>query len=191
MPPAPPLPVPSTHATAPSHVASTGETAAATLFLKNLSFSTTTDRLAATFSHLSDFVFARVQTKPDPRRPSDRLSMGFGFVGFKTTRAATMARSAMHGFSLDGHALEVTFARRGEEPVDADGRKGTATGKAKGTAKIIVKNLPFEATKKDVRDLFRCATISTPRLSRLFEPSAQRLRQRQIHADAEEARPRH
>ena len=40
------------------------------------------ERLAEAFRALDGFVFARVQTKPDAKHPSGRLSMGFGFVGF-------------------------------------------------------------------------------------------------------------
>ncbi|KAI3492188.1 hypothetical protein L1887_43477 [Cichorium endivia] len=62
------------------------------LYIKNLSFSTTDDRLAGAFHGLSDYAFARVQTKPDPKRPGARLSMGYGFVGFKSVAAARPQR---------------------------------------------------------------------------------------------------
>ena len=42
----------------------------------------------------------------------------------------------------DGHKLVVKWAGRGEEKVKAR------------TTKMIVKNVPFEATKKDIRELF-------------------------------------
>ncbi|OJA12468.1 hypothetical protein AZE42_10512 [Rhizopogon vesiculosus] len=55
----------------------------------------------------------------------------------------------MQGFVLDGHALHVKFAGRGteDEPKDKADAKSTST-------KMIVKNVPFEATKKDIRELF-------------------------------------
>ena len=133
-------------------------TAGSTLFIKNLSFSTTSDRLTQIFRNLPSFSFARVQTKPDPKRPGPdgpRLSMGYGFVGFKTVDGAKKAIKSMQGFVLDGHALNVKFAGRGTED---EGGKGI--GKDKGakskTTKMIVKNVPFEATKKDIRELFGC-----------------------------------
>ncbi|KAF8055239.1 hypothetical protein FPV67DRAFT_1612778 [Lyophyllum atratum] len=116
-------------------------TGGATLYVKNLAFSTTQERLTKMFRHLPAFSFARVQTKPDPKRPEGpRLSMGYGFVGFKDAEAARKALSGMQGFVLDGHALHVK------------GREGGKGGSR--TTKMIVKNVPFEATKKDVQALF-------------------------------------
>lgn len=130
--------------------------AGSTLFVKNLAFSTTTERLKQVFRNLPDFAFARVQTKPDPKRPAvpgneaPRLSMGYGFVGFKTVEGAKKALKGMQGFTLDGHALHVKFAGRGTEE---DESKNSVTAKSR-TTKMIVKNVPFEATKRDIRELF-------------------------------------
>ncbi|KAH8101233.1 hypothetical protein BXZ70DRAFT_935079 [Cristinia sonorae] len=120
-----------------------------TLFVKNLSFSTTTDRMSQVFRHLPSFAFARVQTKPDPKRPGAQLSMGYGFVGFKDAEGARKAMKSMQGYVLDGHALVVKFAGRGTEDDKEDGKVNKST-----TTKMIVKNVPFEATKKDIRELF-------------------------------------
>lgn len=87
--------------------------AGTTLFVKNLSFATSTERLTQVFENLPAFSFARVQMKPDPKRPDGRLSMGYGFVGFKDAEGAKKALKSMQGFVLDGHALHVKFAGRG------------------------------------------------------------------------------
>ena len=127
-----------------------------TLFVKNLSFSTTSERLTLAFRNLPFFAFARVQTKPDPKRPGvageegGRLSMGYGFVGFKNPEAAKKAMKSMQGYVLEGHALVVKFAGRGTEE-EKEGKDGAVKSK---TTKMIVKNVPFEATKKDIRELF-------------------------------------
>ena len=132
--------------------------AGTTLFVKNLAFSTTPERLTQVFRNLPGLLFARVQTKPDPKRPAvpgaeaPRLSMGYGFVGFKTVEDAKKAMMSMQGFVLDGHALHVKFAGRGTEDEPTD----KAVAKSKST-KMIVKNVPFEATKKDIRELFGSA----------------------------------
>ncbi|KAF7335305.1 Multiple RNA-binding domain-containing protein 1 [Mycena sanguinolenta] len=141
--------------------------AGTTLFVKNLSFATSTERLTQMFGNLPSFSFARVQTKPDPKRPDARLSMGYGFVGFKDAEGAKKALKSMQGFVLDGHALHVKFAGRGaEEP-----EKGKSGAAAKSrTTKIIVKNLPFEATKKDVRELFGAhGHLKSVRLPKKFD----------------------
>ncbi|BEJ18146.1 hypothetical protein CspHIS471_0704230 [Cutaneotrichosporon sp. HIS471] len=124
--------------------------AGSTLFLKNLAWATTGARLSSVLSTLPGFSFARVQTKPDPKRPGERLSMGYGFVGFKTKKEAQQALAGLHGFEVDGHALEAKFAQRGAEEKED---KKVEMGGTKST-KLLVKNLPFEAGKKDVRALF-------------------------------------
>ena len=132
-----------------------------TLYLKNLAFSTTQDRLVKIFSHLPSFSFARVQTKADPKIPGGRLSMGYGFIGFKDTEGAKKALKSIHNFVLDGHALHVSFAGRGaDEPESSKKSTDPTTSSSNSrTTKMIVKNVPFEATKKDVRALFGCVLL--------------------------------
>ncbi|TFK67242.1 hypothetical protein BDN72DRAFT_771006 [Pluteus cervinus] len=125
-----------------------------TLFVKNLAFSTTQERLAQVFRSIPGFLFARIQTKPDPKRPDARLSMGYGFVGFKDVESASKAMKSMQGFVLDGHSLHVKFAGRGAEESKEKDKEGGVVGSKSTTTKMIVKNVPFEATKKDIRDLF-------------------------------------
>lgn len=140
----------------------------ATLYIKNLSFSTTDERLASAFHGLSDFAFARIQTKPDPRRPGARLSMGYGFVGFKSVDGARTAQKAMDGKVVDGHTLVVTFARRNAE-TSTSASSSLSSG---GSTKILIKNLPFEATKKDIRDLFSSqGQLKSVRLPKKFDNS--------------------
>ena len=122
-----------------------------TLFVKNLAFATSSERFTQAFHHLPDFAFARLQTKPDPKRAGSRLSMGFGFVGFRSADSARKALKGMHGYVLDGHSLSVKFAGRGAE--EQEEKKG-GREKAK-TTKMLVKNVPFEATRKDIQALFR------------------------------------
>ena len=132
-----------------------------TLYLKNLAFSTTQDRVVKIFSHLPSFSFARVQTKPDPKCPGGRLSMGYGFIGFKDTEGAKKALKSIHNFVLDGHALHVSFAGRGADESESSKSADPTTSSSKSrTTKMIVKNVPFEATKKDVRALFGWVSVS-------------------------------
>ncbi|EPQ55616.1 hypothetical protein GLOTRDRAFT_75766 [Gloeophyllum trabeum ATCC 11539] len=141
--------------------------AGSTLFVKNLAFSTTAERLTQVFRNLNGFAFARVQTKPDPKNPGGpRLSMGYGFVGFKTPEAAKQAIKGMQGYVLDGHALSVKFAGRGAEEEQSGGKSAAKAH----TTKMIVKNVPFEATKKDIRQLFGShGQLKSVRLPRKFD----------------------
>ncbi|KAK4688469.1 multiple RNA-binding domain-containing protein 1, partial [Tremellales sp. Uapishka_1] len=135
-------------------VPDSNDEAGSTLFLKNLSFSTTTARLHAVLSTLPGFSFTRVQTKPDPKRTGETLSMGYGFAGFKTKDEARKALSGLEGLEIDGKVLEVKWAGRGAEDEKEEQKGGEGlSGKTKST-KVLVKNLPFEATRKDVKELF-------------------------------------
>ncbi|KAI0752041.1 hypothetical protein C8Q74DRAFT_1211476 [Fomes fomentarius] len=141
--------------------------AGTTLFVKNLSFSTTAEKLTQVVRHLPDFAFARIQTKPDPARPGARLSMGYGFVGFRTPDGARRGLKSMEGLVLDGHKLVVKWAGRGAD--EGEGAADKEKVKAR-TTKMIVKNVPFEATKKDIRELFGAhAQLKSVRLPRKFD----------------------
>ncbi|KAF9064872.1 hypothetical protein BDP27DRAFT_1425381 [Rhodocollybia butyracea] len=142
--------------------------AGTTLFVKNLAFSTTSDRLTQMFRNLPSFAFARVQMKPDPKKPDGKLSMGYGFIGFKDVEGARKAMKSMQGFVLDGHALHIKFAGRGADNESDKGKDGV-NSKSR-TTKMIVKNVPFEATKKDIRDLFGShGQLKSVRLPKKFD----------------------
>ncbi|KAI0656208.1 hypothetical protein C8Q70DRAFT_1012681 [Cubamyces menziesii] len=142
--------------------------AGTTLFVKNLSFSTTAEKFTQVLRHLPDYAFARIQTKPDPARPGARLSMGYGFVGFRTVEGAKRGLKSIDGMVLDGHKLVAKWAGRGADG-EAEGAADKEKVKAR-TTKMIVKNVPFEATKKDIRELFGAhAQLKSVRLPRKFD----------------------
>ena len=128
--------------------------ASSTLFVRNLSFATTTTRLKEVFEPLAGFLSARVKTKSDPNRPGEVLSMGFGFVDFRTTGQAQAAIGVMNGYKLDNHELVIEASHKATDA--AEERRRDDNGKkleAKKT-KVVIKNLPFEVSKKDIRSLF-------------------------------------
>ncbi|RAH79566.1 pre-rRNA processing protein Mrd1 [Aspergillus japonicus CBS 114.51] len=125
-----------------------------TLFVKNLNFSTTNQSFVDLFRPLDGFITARIKTKPDPKRPGQTLSMGFGFVEFRTKAQAQAALGAMNGYKLDQHELVVRVSHRGMDAAEERRREDTAKKVAARRTKIIIKNLPFQATKKDIRSLF-------------------------------------
>jgi multiple RNA-binding domain-containing protein 1 len=119
----------------------------ATLYVRNLNFSTTTERLTEAFKPLSGFRSAKVKTKVDPKRGV--LSMGFGFVEFNSPETATAALRAMDGRDLEGHKLQIKASHKGADA--AEERRKEDTEKKAASTKIIIKNLPFEAS---VRSLY-------------------------------------
>lgn len=126
----------------------------ATLYVRNVNFSTTTKLLTETFQPLSGFISARVKTKTDPKKPGQILSMGFGFLEFRTSQEAQAALQTMDGYTLEGHKLQIRASHKGADAAE-ERRKADAEKKVAGRkTKIIIKNLPFETTKKDIRALF-------------------------------------
>ncbi|KAL2262164.1 hypothetical protein VTK26DRAFT_2275 [Humicola hyalothermophila] len=124
------------------------------LFVRNLNFSTTTEALTNAFKPLDGFVSAKVKTKTDPKKPGQVLSMGFGFCAFRTKEQAQAALKVMDGYVLDGYKLVVKASHRGHDAAEERRREDLAKKAAAQRAKLVIKNLPFEASKKDVRALF-------------------------------------
>ncbi|KAL7271909.1 Multiple RNA-binding domain-containing protein 1 [Rhizina undulata] len=140
-----------------------------TLFVRNLNFSTTSAGLTEVFKPIDGFLSARVKTKPDPKKAGSTLSMGFGFVEFRSKAQALAALAAMDGFALDGHKLAVKASHKGLDAAAERKKEDTKRKEAGKRTKIIIKNLPFEATKKDVRALFgQYGTLRTVRVPKKF-----------------------
>lgn len=123
------------------------------LYVKNLSFDTTTAQLADAFKPLDGFAKAQVKTKTDPKKPGQVLSMGFGFVHFRSKAQAEAAVRAMNGFVLDNHTLAVKASHKGHDAAEERRREDKAKKAAGQRTKIVVKNLAFEASKADLRRL--------------------------------------
>ncbi|KAL4911967.1 multiple RNA-binding domain-containing protein 1 [Aspergillus aurantiobrunneus] len=147
--------------------------ATATLFVKNLNFCTTNQSLVAAFRPLDGFVSARIKSKPDPKNPGETLSMGFGFADFKTKAQAQAALAVMNGYTLDRHALVVRASHKGMDAAEEKRREDTAKKIAARRTKIIIKNLPFQTTKKDIRSLFGAyGQLRSVRVPQKFDRSA-------------------
>ncbi|KAL5119761.1 Multiple RNA-binding domain-containing protein 1 [Pleosporales sp. CAS-2024a] len=141
----------------------------ATLYVRNLNFSTTSERLGEAFKPLAGFRSATVKTKVDPKRGV--LSMGFGFVEFSNAEAASAALRTMDGHDLEGHKLQIKASYKGADAAE-ERRKGDAAKQAAST-KIIIKNLPFEAGKKDLRALFTpYGQLRSVRVPKKFDASS-------------------
>ncbi|PSR87189.1 hypothetical protein BD289DRAFT_432762 [Coniella lustricola] len=121
------------------------------LYVRNLNFDTTTAQLAEAFNSLDGFVSAQVKTKLDSKKPGQVLSMGFGFVHFRSKAQAEAALKVMDGHVLDGHTLGVKASHRGLDAAEERRREDKA--KKGQRTKIVIKNLAFEASKNDLRRL--------------------------------------
>ncbi|KAI1082035.1 RNA-binding domain-containing protein [Whalleya microplaca] len=126
---------------------------ASSLFVKNLHWDTTTAELANEFQQLEGFRSAQVKTKKDPKKPGQVLSMGFGFVSFSREEYAEAALKVMDGHVLRSHTLQVRASHRGQDAAEARRQEDNAKRGAGQRTKIIIKNIPFQVTKKDIRTL--------------------------------------
>ncbi|NXG06877.1 RBM19 protein, partial [Sakesphorus luctuosus] len=122
-----------------------------TLFIKNLNFATTEDTLKETFSKVGALKSCTISKKKD--KAGTLLSMGFGFVEYKKPESAQKALRQLQGCSVDGHKLEVKLSERAIRPAVKSSRKKQTVKKQK-TSKILVRNIPFQATAREVRELF-------------------------------------
>lgn len=130
-----------------------GKEGRTSVFVKNLNFDTTSADLTDAFKALDGFAVAQVKMKPNPKAPGKLLSMGFGFVEFTSKEAANVAIAAMDGYNLDGHKLQLKLSHRGQDS-GASSNAAASGKKGKASSKILIKNIPFEATKKDIYQLF-------------------------------------
>ncbi|NXF94264.1 RBM19 protein, partial [Eubucco bourcierii] len=122
-----------------------------TLFIKNLNFATTEDTLKETFCKVGAVKSCTISKKKD--KAGTLLSMGFGFVEYKKPESAQKALRKLQGCSVDGHKLEVKISERAVRPAVKSSRKKQTVKKQK-TSKILVRNIPFQATVREIRELF-------------------------------------
>ncbi|XP_065353915.1 probable RNA-binding protein 19 [Cloeon dipterum] len=125
-----------------------------TLFVKNLNFSTSEDALRQHFAKCGKLARVSVARKNDTKNVGKTLSMGYGFVQFLRKSCADKALKTLQHSMLDEHAIELKRSNRSLQGDVATTRKQAAVGKQTGN-KIIVRNIPFQATNKEVRDLFK------------------------------------
>uniref|UniRef100_A0AAR2IN09 RRM domain-containing protein n=1 Tax=Pygocentrus nattereri TaxID=42514 RepID=A0AAR2IN09_PYGNA len=116
-----------------------------TLFIKNLNFSTTEETLqekAGTLITIKSLL------------PGKLLSMGYGFVQYKKPEAAQKAMRQLQHCMVDEHQLELKISERGLKSGVATTSRKKQKAKKQTTSKILVRNVPFQATVKELRELF-------------------------------------
>ncbi|KAJ1825508.1 Multiple RNA-binding domain-containing protein 1, partial [Coemansia sp. RSA 2599] len=158
------------HTAASQSSSGKGETGCV-LFVKNLDFDTTDDTLRSVFSGVDGLVSVVVRRKKDPKRPGKWLSMGFGFIEYSSAQAARRALESFQGIEVDDHKLEIKLSDRvskGGSSAEAGDSAEIDKKKPKST-KLVIKNIPFEATRKDIRELVAAfGQIKSVRLPKKF-----------------------
>ncbi|GLC70759.1 hypothetical protein PLESTF_001030300 [Pleodorina starrii] len=166
-----------------------------TIYVKNLSFATVDAGLRKHFDGavsaaggcLHSAVVARkkapeAEAKGGSKKGAKKggqeggvLSLGYGFVEVDSEEVAAAVIKKLQGSMLDGHKLALQLSR---------GRKAQAAGAAApakaakkeaegdGSTKLVVRNLAFEATKKDIQGLFNpFGHLKSCRLPKKFDGS--------------------
>jgi multiple RNA-binding domain-containing protein 1 len=143
-----------------SNVVSTNETAdesvSQSIYIKNLNFQTTEDQLKSAFAKAGfQPRNVRIPTKAAPLKKSgasgEPLSMGYGFVEFGSEEDALNAMKSLQGKLIDGHAVSIQLSAKSLSS------KVNASAESKSSSKntkIMVRNVPFEATRTELLKLF-------------------------------------
>ncbi|XP_065830470.1 probable RNA-binding protein 19 [Oscarella lobularis] len=134
------------------------------LFVKNLNFGTNEEALTKVFQKIGKVDSVVIARKKDAKSSGNLLSMGYGFIEFQRAGDAKEALKRLQGYQLEGHALELKFSNRDKNAARGLSLK-KATKKDQTSAKILVRNVPFEATLKEIREIFQAfGEIKTLRL---------------------------
>jgi len=164
--------------------AAAGE-AGATVYVKNLSFETKEEALRRAMAQGGKVKAVKLMTKPNPRDKSARLSMGYGFVEYASAKEAQSALKKLQGVDVDGHKLQLKMSSRTSADASGDGHVASAAA-AKGAKKgagaagaggadesntrLVVRNVPFEATRKELRELLSAfGELTSIRLPKKFD----------------------
>ena len=143
-----------------------------TLFVKNLNFSTSEASLRRHFERIGEVRSVSIPQKKHPKNTSETLSMGFGFVHYRNAKDAGKALRSMQSLELDGHSLKLKISSKKVLSTNQQGskRKESPATVGKVATKITVKNLAFEATRQDLRELFGAfGQLKSVRIPRKFD----------------------
>uniref|UniRef100_U5EZQ2 Putative rna-binding protein rrm superfamily n=1 Tax=Corethrella appendiculata TaxID=1370023 RepID=U5EZQ2_9DIPT len=143
-----------------------------TLFLKNLSFDTREAAIREHFKYIGQIHSIQVVMKKNDQGMKE--SRGYGFIQFKTRKAMELALKQMQFTEIDGRQVELSRSDRVlQTDVAASSKKKSKSSddkKQTGT-KILVRNVPFQANQKEIRDLFKAfGEIKTIRLPKKMTP---------------------
>ncbi|XP_076053451.1 putative RNA-binding protein 19 [Oratosquilla oratoria] len=116
------------------------------LYVKNLSFSTDEELLKQHFEHIGPIYSVLIAKQRG-------LSRGYGFVQFMKRKDTQKALKDMQESVLEEHTLQLRLSEKTLSTKIKSARKMHDAGKQ--TSKLLVKNVPFQATLKEIRQLFR------------------------------------
>ena len=96
--------------------------------------------------------------------------MGFGFVEFISKESAQAVLKKAQGAVLDDHSLELQISASGS--TDRPLKQSASAAHGNDNKKLIVRNVPFQATRKELLQLFGSfGTLKKVRLPKKFDGS--------------------
>ena len=151
----------------PSETHTVGEEAeSTTLYIKNLNWKTTEEGIRGLFGKVEGLKSVTLPKKKGPN--GELLPMGFGFVVYENRQQALKALNRFNEKALDGHVLQLKFSAR-KDVVTTKKRKVTEAGN-EGNTKLLIRNIPFEATRNELRELFGAyGQLKSLRLPKKFD----------------------
>lgn len=117
-----------------------------TIYVKNLNFATTEEVLKEHFQRIGAVHSVLIVKRRG-------LSQGYGFLQFLRRSDAQKALREMNNSTLEEHTLQVKLSEKILTSELKSARRMHKTG-AQTSSKIMVRNIPFQATWKEVRQLF-------------------------------------
>ncbi|XP_055681247.1 probable RNA-binding protein 19 [Lutzomyia longipalpis] len=130
-----------------------------TIFLRNLNFSTREESIRKHFARLNPIHMVQVAMKKDPENPQAKVSLGYGFIQFKRKASAETALKTMQFTQIDGNKVELKKSDRvlksQVQSVQSRNENKRQDTKKQTGSKILVRNIPFQAKEKEVREIFK------------------------------------
>ena len=153
------------------------ESKSSTVFVKNLNFDTDEDKLKIVFEEINVGIVRSIRI-PRKKNQSHDNSMGYGFIQYDSKTAAQNAVKLLQNIIVDDHALKLSLSqtsssskaqRKTKKRKEPDSFEDPLNPSFKSN-KLMIKNLAFEATKKDLKALFHPhAQIKKIRIPKKFE----------------------
>ena len=132
------------------------------LFVKNLDFSTNEKQLKKFFEK-KDYIVKKVEIAKHIK-DGKNVSSGFGFVELKDEKMVLKAMKNLQGALLGGHSLKLSISKTANEKKDLLKNKRKRETDLNdydyedeniSNNKLLIKNIAFEASKEELRKLFK------------------------------------
>lgn len=126
-----------------------------TLFIKNLHPETEENTIRDAFKHIGPIHTVQIAKKKSTDDPKQWIPLEYGFIQFKLSASADKALKTMQMRMIDGRNIELKRSDRTlNMPTQAPRKKANKT-EQKGSTKIMVRNIPFQANPNEIRQLFQ------------------------------------